>query len=148
MRVVGTFQYDAPPETLYAMFTNPDALQNATPGLQSLREMEPDRWEAVAKVGIGGFGLIYTGSMVVTDRKPGEGYRIALEATTHNGSVAAEVRLRFAPLAEGQTRLEYEADVEFGGAQKLSKAIAKGLVDFFLHGMKEYLEKERRRGRL
>ncbi len=148
MRVVGTFKYDAPPETLYALFTNPDALRNATPGLQSLDEVEPDRWEAVAKVGIGGFALHYRGFMVVTDRQPGEGYRIALDFATHNGSVQAEVRLRFSPLDAGQTRLEYESNVEFNGAQKISYAIARGLVDFFLHGMKEYLEKERSRGRL
>lgn len=143
MRVAGTFLYDAPPETMYALFTDRDALLNATPGLQSLKETEPDRWEAVIKVGIGGFALVYHGKMTVTERRPGEGYRIHIEAQTHNGTVSANTLLRFEPQGGDGTRVAYEADVEFRGGQKLLPAIARGLVDFFMYGMKEHLETTR-----
>lgn len=144
VRVVGTFPFDAPPETMYEVFTNPDALLNATPGLQSLREVGPDRWEAEIKVGIGGFALLYRGTVLVTDRRPGEGYRILIEAQTHNGSAEAEAALRFQHGEAGGTLVTYEADVAFHGGQKLLPAIARGLVDFFMYGIKEYLQKSQR----
>lgn len=144
MQVVGTFQYDAPPEVMYEIFTNPDALRNATPGLHTLRELGPDRWEAELKVGLGGFALLYHGTVTVTDRRPGEGYRILIDAETQNGSAEVEAHLRFSP-RDGGTLVAYEADVAFHGGQKLLPSIARGLVDFFMHGIKEYLEKSRRR---
>ncbi|MFZ5827533.1 MAG: CoxG family protein [Bacillota bacterium] len=146
MRVAGRFAYDAPPELMYEVFTHPDALRNATPGLQSLREAGPDRWEAEIKVGLGGFGLIYAGTVSVADRRPGEGYRIHMAAKTANGAGAeVEARLRFEPRAGGGTLVAYEADVLFHGGQTLQPAIARGLVEFFLHGIKEYVQKARRR---
>lgn len=140
MRVTGRFLYDATPDSMYDLFTHPDALRSAVPGLQSLREAGPDRWEAEIKVGIGGFALLYHGTVAVRDRIPGAGYRILIEAQTHNGSVEAEAHLRFAPGEGGGAVVSYEADVAFLGAQKLLPAIARGLADYFMHGMKEYLE--------
>ncbi|MFZ5815764.1 MAG: CoxG family protein [Bacillota bacterium] len=143
MRVVGSYLYDAPPELIYQVFTNPDALVNATPGLQSLRELEPDSWEGEIKVGVGGFALLYRGIVRVLDREPDRGYRITIHAETHNGSVEAETRLRFEPQEDGGTRVVYETDVEFRGGQKLLPAIARGLVEFFMRGIEEYLMNKR-----
>lgn len=140
MRVNGTFHYDAPPDVVYRTFTHPDALVNATIGLQSLEEVEPDRWEAVIKVGIGGFSLIYHGTVAVVNRRPAEGFAIVINAETHNGSVDAEADLTFAPDDTG-TRVDYAADINFHGAQKLLPSLARGLADYFMHGMKEYMER-------
>jgi len=145
MRLAGTFRYDAPPETAYALFTDPDALTNAMIGLRSLQELEPDRWAAEMKVGLGNFAVRYRGTISVTERTP-EGYRLLIAAETDGGSAEADVRLRFVP-QDGGTRVEYDAKFAFAGAQRLIPALARGLVDFFMHGMKDYLEKSgRRRG--
>lgn len=140
MRVCGTFHYDASPEIVYKTFTHPDALVNATIGLESLEEVEPDRWKARLKVGIGGFSLVYHGSVAVIDRRPAQGYTIVVQAETHNGSAEAEARLTFTPDDEG-TRVNYEAEINFHGAQKLLPSLARGLADYFMHGMKEYMER-------
>ncbi|BAD40778.1 MAG: hypothetical protein A6D92_00415 [Symbiobacterium thermophilum] len=147
MRVAGQFRFDAPPEIMYRLFSNKDALLNATIGLQSLEEVEPDRWNATLKVGIGGFALVYHGILEVTDRVPNESFHLHIAAETHNGSAEAEADLRFLPDGDG-TLVTYEADIEFLGAQKLLPSLAKGLVDYFMHGMREYLEKARARALL
>lgn len=140
MQVSGGFTYDASPAVVYRLFTDKEALLFATPGLVSLDELETDRHEAVLKVGIGGFALLYRGTLMVTDREPDRAYRLLVDAQTHNGYGRGEARFRFLPLDEGRRcRVEYEADVELGGAQKLLPALARGLVDFFLYGMKEAL---------
>lgn len=139
MRVAGSFTYNAPPSVMYALFTDRDALLSATPGLVSLDELEPDHYAAVLKVGIGGFALVYHGTLVVTDREPGRAYRLLVDAQTHNGYGRGEAALRFLPLEAERCRVEYEADVELGGAQKLLPSLARGLVDFFLRGMAEVL---------
>lgn len=144
MRVAGQFRFDAPPQVMYKLFTNEEALLNATIALESLEEIAPDRWAARLKVGIGGFALIYKGILEVTDRVPGESFHLRIAAETHNGSAHAEADLRFLPDGDGCV-VAYDADIEFRGAQKLLPSLAKGLVDYFMHGMREYLDKAKAR---
>lgn len=139
MRITGSFGFDAPPAVVYRLFTDPEALTNATVGLRALRPLGPDLWEADMKVGLGGFALLYRGTISVTDRTP-EGYRLHIAAETDGGAVDADVALCFLPLGSG-TRVEYAADFTLHGAQRLQPALARGLVDFFMHGMKEYAAK-------
>jgi len=140
MHVAGQFRFKAPPEVVYRLFTDKEALLNATIGLQSLEEIAPDRWAATLKVGIGGFALIYHGTLEITDRVPNESFHLRIAAETHNGSAAAEADLRFTPDGDG-TLVAWDGDIEFRGAQKLLPSLARGLVDYFMHGMREYLEK-------
>ena len=144
MRVAGQFRFKAPPEIMYKLFTNKEALLNATIGLQSLEEIAPDRWAATLKVGIGGFALIYHGTLEITDRVPNERFHLRIAAETHNGTAEAEADLFFHPDGEG-TLVTWEGDIELPGTQKLLPSLAKGLVDYFMHGMREYLEKAQAR---
>jgi len=139
MRVSGHFDYAADPLEVYSIFTDPEALLMAAPGLTSLTEVAPDRWEAVVKVGIGGFALVYTGTLAVTNRVPGEAYHLLIDVVSHNGYAKGEADFRFLPLPGGRTRTEYEGEVELGGAQKLLPAVAKYIVEFFMRGMAETL---------
>jgi len=139
MKVSGHFTFDAPAWTVYDTFTDEAALLEATPGLEHLEATGPDTYRARLKVGVGGFALVYQGTLVVTDRQPGEGYRLLVEAATHNGFGRAEVQFRFLPESGGRTRAEYDADIALGGAQKLLPSLARGMMDFFLHGMAEAL---------
>ncbi len=139
MHVAGTFRYEAPPSLVYTQFTDRDALLQATPGLESLTETAPDRYDATLRVGIGGFALVYRGTLVVSDRQPYERYHLHIQAETHNGYGTGEATFRFMPMSGGGTEVRYEADVELGGAQKLLPSLARGLVDFFLRGMAEVI---------
>lgn len=140
MRVTGHFRYDQPPETVYRTFTQREALIYATPGLQTLEETGPDQYRAVLRAGVGGFYLVWNGELTVTDRVHGESYRLLMDAKTDSGYVSGEALFRFLTADGGGTRLEYEADLEMGGAQKLLPSLARGLVDFFLYGMKHWLK--------
>ena len=140
MRVTGSFLYKAQPEIVYTTFTDRDALLHATPGLYSLTEVAPDQHEAVLKVGIGGFALVYHGKLKVCERVHGQSYRLLVDATTHNGAGKADATFSFLPHDRGGTRVEYEADVELNGAQKLLPTLARGLVDFFMRGMAEWID--------
>lgn len=139
MRFQGSFIYRADPLTVYSTFIDREALLEATPGLVSLEETEPDRYEAVLKMGIGGFALVYHGTLILSDKRPGEGYHFLCDATTQNGFGRGEATFRFEPQDGGGTRVVYEADVALGGSQKLLPALARGLVDFFLRGMAEVM---------
>lgn len=141
MRVAGHFNYAQVPGLVYQTFTDRDALLFATPGLQHLNEVAPDHWEAVLRAGVGGFYLVYQGHMKITDRVPGRSYRLLVEAVTqHGGQGRADLQLEFLPSPDGGTRLEYDADVELSGGQKLLPSLARGMVDFFLRGMAQWLK--------
>ncbi|MDF2626199.1 MAG: hypothetical protein K0R39_30 [Symbiobacteriaceae bacterium] len=139
MRVAGHFTYPHLPGTVYRTFIDRDALLYSVPGLRTLDETAPGRYEATLRVGVGGFYLHYAGTLTLAEQVPHERYRFLVDATTHNGYGKADAVFRFIPLADGGTRVEYEADVELGGAQKLLPSLARGLVDFFLHGMNHWL---------
>lgn len=82
--------------------------------------------EAEIKGGLDGFALPYHGMVTVTDRRPGEGYRICIDARTHNGSAQAEILLRFDPEDGGKDRVTHEAEIAFVGAQKLQHRPSPG----------------------
>ncbi|WP_374712138.1 CoxG family protein [Symbiobacterium terraclitae] len=143
MRISGSFGFEAPPDVVYRLFTDPDALMHATVGLRALRPMGPDLWEAEMKVRLGGFTLAYRGTIAVTDRTS-EGYRLRIAAQTEGGAIDADVALCFLPFGTG-TRVEYAAEFAIHGAQRLQPALARALIDFFMHGMKEYAARCRQR---
>lgn len=143
MRIAGRFRYDAAPEVVYALFTHRDALLHAVVGLQSLEELGPDRWAASIRVGLGGFALRYEGTVAITHRDPPHGFKLQIAAATDGGGAEVAADLRFLPDGSGCV-VAYDADFRFHGAQRLQPALARGLVDFFLHGMKEHLERPRR----
>lgn len=147
MRFSGRFNFDQSPESVYHVFTDRDALLYATPGLQTLEETAPDQYQVTLRAGCGGFYLYWTGTLAVTDRIHGQQYRLLIDAKTQSGYGRGEATFRFLPREGGGTQLEYEADVEMGGAQKLLPSLARGLVDYFLHGMKHWL-KEQAAGRV
>lgn len=144
MRVAGHFRYKQPPEWVYSVFTDPQAIRMATPGMRSLEFIDQDLYRAVLAIGIGGFEITWRGTLAVTDRDPGRGYRLQLEVQSHNGWGRADGRLRFLPDQDRGTRVEYDAEIELGGGQKLMPSIARGMVDFYLRGMAEALEEGER----
>lgn len=142
MRVAGHFNFPDPPATVFQAFLNKEALIAATPGLQSLEEVAPDQYTAVLRTGIGGFYLLYYGTLVVSERVPDQGYRLQVEAKTHNGHATVDMRIQFQARPHGGTRVDYDADLELGGAQKLLPSLARGMVDFFMHGMLEWMKEQ------
>jgi carbon monoxide dehydrogenase subunit G len=144
MFVSGHFDYDAPPAIVYRLFTDREALLVATPGIRSLELCGSDQYRAVLEVGVGGFLLVYKGKLTVSDRQEGASFRLLVDAETHNGFGRGEAQFRFLPLEGDRTRVEYRADVELGGAQRLLPALARGLVDFFMRGMAEVLSERQK----
>lgn len=144
MRVAGQFRFAAPPEVVYKLFSDKEALLSATVGLHSLEEVEPDRWKATLKIGFGGLAVVYHGVIAISDRVPNERFHLHIAAEAQNSSGEAHADLRFLPDGEG-TVVAYEADIELRGAQKLLPSLARGLVDYFMHGMREYLARAKGR---
>lgn len=137
MRISGKFDYDAPPAVVYQIFTDKDALINATPGLQRLDEVEPDRYEAVVETGFFGIRNTYHGFVTVTDREADRAYRLLIDVQASNTYARGNILFQFLPLGDGdRCRVTYDADVELGGVRMLSN-LAWRLGDFFLRGMAE-----------
>lgn len=144
MRVRGEFKYRAPREMLYDLFTDRAALLAATPGIQTLTQTRADHYETTFRVGIGGLALEYAGYLTVSERRPPESYTISLDARSPAGPARGRVDLRFRPLENESSVVEYDADVELSG-QTLIPSLARHLVGFFLHGMERAVS-ERNRG--
>lgn len=144
VRITGKHRYQAGPEQIYTLFTEPDALMKSVPGLRSLEQVEPDLLKAELRAGLGVFQDLYQGTVQVVERDPPNGLKLLLRSTTEKGYANADVLFRFEPLEDDRTVAVYEAEIELGGGQGLYASLARGLMEFFLHGMEEVLKTRRR----
>lgn len=143
MRVAGSFDYDAPPSVMYRIFTDPDALSEATPGHVTLKEIAPDRYEAELVLGWPPLTLVYRGTLEVKDRVPDQSFYFLVEATTTNNFGRGEAYFRFLPLPGSRCRVEYDADVQLGGVREVLPTLARQLADYFMRGMAQVLAQRR-----
>lgn len=144
MRISGGFEYDAPPAVMYRIFTDRDALIEATPGQVSLNQIAPDRYEAELRLGWPPLTLVYRGTLQVTDRVQDRSFHFLVEATTTNNYGRGEAYFRFLPLPGSRCRVEYDADIQLGGVKEVLPTLARQLADYFLRGMAEVLAHRRK----
>lgn len=144
MRFSGSFDYDAPPAVMYRIFTDREALIEATPGHVTLNEIAPDRYEAELKLGWPPLTLVYRGTLEVTERVPDSSFHFLVEATSSNNFGRGEALFRFLPLPDNRCRVEYDADIQLGGVREVLPTLARQLADYFMRGMAEVLAHRRK----
>ena len=135
MRVHGTFEFRASPDTVYATLLDPVALQSCIPGCEGLEEVEPNRYRATVKVGIGGIRGTFQGDVAITDPEPGRGYRMAVTAKGGPGTVSGTATISLSPKGDA-TVVDVDGDAKISGpaagvAQRLFGGIATSMMNQF-----------------
>jgi uncharacterized protein len=146
MRVEGTYRYAAPPERVYEMLLDPEALRSCIPGCEQLEVTGPDTYRAVLKVGVGGVRGMFEGAVTITDQEPGQGYRMQVSARGGPGSVTGSAAIRLTPDA-GETVVGVTGDAKLTGpaagvAQRLMGGIATSMMNQFFSCLGKRLPSE------
>lgn len=144
MQISGTATFQAPPERVYRVFTDKDALARVTPGIQTLEQVSEQRFEAVMKVGVAGITGTYKASLEIQDQRPPEQYTLALAGDGPPGFVRGTAQFAFAPTPDGGTEVRYQWDVQVGGmvagvGQRVLGGVARMLIGQFMSGMQREL---------
>ncbi len=140
--------YDSSPRPsrrVWESFLDPAKLKKAIPGCEKLEAVAPDEYKATMKVGVGGVKGTFEGKVKITEKKPPESYKLAVEGIGGPGFVRGETVITLSDTEGGGTRVAYSADVQVGGliasvGQRMLGGVAKMMADKFFGKMSEMLQ--------
>lgn len=128
---------------VFAALVDPQTLQRAIPGCESLTETAPGEYAATLKVGVAGLKGSYKGKTTVSHQQPPDSLFLSFEGRGAPGFVRGSAWLALAAEGDG-TKITGEADVVVGGliasvGSRLIEAAAKKLSDDFFRQLAKVL---------
>jgi carbon monoxide dehydrogenase subunit G len=113
------------------------------PGCESMKEVAPDQFEAVMKVGIASVKGTYKGKVRVKDKKAPSHYVLAGEGQGGPGFMRGDLTVDLEE-QDGKTLLKYRVEPQVGGliaamGQRMLNGVAKMMVDQFFKKMETFL---------
>ena len=145
MKLEGSHDVPAPRQKVWDAFFDPARLQQAIPGCEKLESIGPDEYKATMKIGVGGVKGTFEGKVRLSEKKPPESYKMAVEGTGGPGFVRGETVITLSDAEGGGTRVAYNADVQVGGliasvGQRMLGGVSKMMADKFFGKMSDLLK--------
>jgi carbon monoxide dehydrogenase subunit G len=144
MKLEGSHDVLAPRQKVWDAFLDPERLRQAIPGCEKLEALGNDEYKATMKVGVGGVKGTFEGKVRLSDKKPPESYKMAVEGTGGPGFVRGESVITLSDIPGG-TRVSYNADLQVGGliasvGQRMLGGVSKMMADKFFGKMGDLLQ--------
>jgi uncharacterized protein len=144
MKLEGSHDVPAPRQKVWDAFLDPERLRQAIPGCEKLDALGNDEYKATMKVGVGGVKGTFEGKVRLSDKKPPDSYKLAVEGTGGPGFVRGETLITLSDI-EGGTRVSYTADLQVGGliasvGQRMLGGVSKMMADKFFGKMSDLLQ--------
>lgn len=136
MEMTGEFRIPAPQTEVWAALNDPDVLQQAIPGAESVEKTSDTEFAAVAKAKVGPVSAKFKGSVTLSDIDAPNGYKISGEGSGGAAGFAkGSAVVKLTPDGEG-TILSYEVHATVGGklaqvGQRFIDSTAKKMADEF-----------------
>ena len=135
MDISGTYTFNAPPERVWDLLMDPNAIAACIPGCDKFEPEGEDRYRATITVGVAAITGTYNGNVAITDKVPQQSYRLTVEGQGKPGFVkgSVDVKLR----GEGaQTIVDVAGTMQTGGmiarlGQRLIGGVSKMMQDKF-----------------
>ncbi len=127
MRIEGTQILHAPRDRVWKLLEDPQALAACTPGLEELRPVGPDEFEATLSIGIAAVRGTYRGKLRITERTPPDRYAVQVEGSGAAGFVRATGLLELIDHG-AETEVRWSGDVQVGGALTIGSRMIPGIA--------------------
>ena len=143
MEITGSYTFTAPPERVWDLMMDPQAIASCIPGCEALEPDGVDRYRARITLGLAAITGTYDGIVVITDKVEKSSYRLAVEGQGRPGFVKGSAAIALRPVGGG-TIVDLTATVQTGGAiarlgQRLIGSAAKMMQDRFFACMQAKL---------
>ena len=143
MIIEGSYALDAPRERVWEVLLDPKIIAQCMPGCESMREVAPDQFETVMKVGVASVKGTYKGKVRITDKTPPLHYVISGEGQGGPGFMRGDLAIDLEE-QDGKTLLRYRADPQVGGliaaiGQRMLNGVAKMMVEQFFKKVETFL---------
>jgi uncharacterized protein len=135
MEITETYRMAAPPERVWALLMDPEAIRASIPGCGSLVPIGDDRYKATLTVALAAITGTYEGTVALSDKLPPSSYRMTVEGQGRPGFVKGDVTISLRPDGDG-TFIDVHGQVHTGGliarlGQRLIANVSKMMQDRF-----------------
>ncbi|HEX9444449.1 MAG TPA: carbon monoxide dehydrogenase subunit G [Candidatus Binatia bacterium] len=143
MKIEGSYAFKAPRERVWQVLVDPKVMARCMPGCDGLKEVGPDEYEAVMKVGVASVKGTYKGKVSIKDKRPPEHYVLSGEGSGGPGFMKGDVVIDLEERG-GETVLKYSTDAKVGGliagmGQRMIGGVAKMIVEQFFKKVEEFI---------
>ena len=135
MEITSTYKFAAPPEDVWVLLMDPDAIKACLPGCRDLRPVDDNRYHAEMTVGVAAITGTFSATVTLSDQSPPNSYRLSVEASGKPGFARGAANIALNPSAVG-TEVAVTASAEVGGliarvGQRLVEGVARMTMDRF-----------------
>jgi carbon monoxide dehydrogenase subunit G len=141
--IEGNYTLNAPRERAWEVLLDPKIMAQCMPGCDSMKEVAPDQFEAVMKVGVASIKGTYKGRVTVAEKRPPSHYVLKGEGQGGPGFMRGDLTIDLEE-QDGKTLLKYRAEPQVGGliaamGQRMLNGVAKMMVDQFFKKVETFL---------
>ena len=141
MQIEGKYEFDAPPERVYAALLDPAILASCMPGCEKLEASGADTFDVVLSVGVAAVKGRYAGSVILKDKNPPHSYSMEIKGSGPPGFVSGHAHFSITP-QNGRSEIRVTSDVEVGGmiarvGQRVLGGVSKFMIGQFFDCLKK-----------
>jgi hypothetical protein len=143
MKIEGSQTLAAPRQRVYESLTDHEALAKLLPGCEKLEPAGADSYSVKMGLGIASLSGSYTGTVKLSEQKPPESLRLAVQARAPGGVAEGSGTLELREKA-GKTTVHYAGEVKVSGllasvGQRLLDSAAKMVIGQFFKNLEKEL---------
>jgi carbon monoxide dehydrogenase subunit G len=145
MKFSGSVPIAAPRDRVWAFVIDPQQVGHCGPGVETIEVVDPTHFKATAKVGIGFISARFQVNLETTEQQPPERAVIKAHGQAPGSAVDATAEMRLSEGQDGQTVMDWTADVAIAGTlasvgARLIEGTANKMIGQTFDCMKSKLE--------
>jgi carbon monoxide dehydrogenase subunit G len=135
MEINATYKFAAPPQAVWTLLMDPEAIKSCLPGCKELRPIGDNRYQAEMSIGVAAVTGTFNATVTLSDLQPPASYRLSVDATGKPGFAKGSATIGLRESADG-TEVDVKATSEVGGliarvGQRLIDGVARMTMDKF-----------------
>ena len=135
MDIVASYTFNAPPDAVWKLLTDPQAIAGCLPGCEKLEPIGEDRYRADLNVNVAGVSGQYSGTVAMLDKQEPTSFRLEVEGSGKGGFIKGGASIELAPDGVG-TVVHVKGDAQIGGlmariGQRLLGSVNRMMMDRF-----------------
>ncbi|MBM3783951.1 MAG: carbon monoxide dehydrogenase subunit G [Acidobacteria bacterium] len=143
MELKGSYQFDALPERVFAVMTDPEVVSSCLPGCEKFEALGGGKYRVELSMGVAAITGRYEGTVELRDLQPPASYRLVVDGKGKPGFVKGTGDVALAADGTG-TRVDVKGTAQVGGAiarvgQRLIGGVGKMMMDKFFAEIREKL---------
>jgi carbon monoxide dehydrogenase subunit G len=143
MDLSAQYQFSAPAARVWDLLMDPQAIASCLPGCQTFEPTGEDRYRVVLTAGVAAITGTFEGTVAITDKVPGQSYRLLIEGKGRPGFVQGSSSVALASHDQGVV-VDVAGSVQVGGlvaqvGQRLLGATARMMMDRFFNCLQRKL---------